>query len=247
MRKRCSFIAVLAMLLLTGCLKDDLSQGTIVLMGSESKVKPIEEVIPDTLLRFIGDATVMGNDTIILPVGNTPPDVQGEYLFFIRELYKHNGHHPIADDTLFFRFGGDRPFDSLDYYPEGQHNRITPGDLLEKGFSLQHVDTVYLMGDGSAFTAYFTVAYNDCYEPMSQVNYTLKRGYVITGTVTENGIAKAIMACVNISAVPDAPSQYIPFDAFERSIVNRIYVYRIHSNNPTNPFGSAIRQQWYHN
>lgn len=243
MKKGTLFIAVLA-LLLTGCLKDDPTQGTIIVMGTESDVRSIEQVIPDTLLNFIADRTVMGNDTIVLPRGNTPPDVQGEYLFFPRELYKHNGHHPLADDTLFFRFGGDAPIESLSYYPEGQHNRITPGDLIEKGSPQQHLDKVYLMGEGTGFTAYFDVAYYNCYEPMSEVYYTLTRGYVITGTVSERGIDHAILACVNISAVPNNPSQYIPFDAFERALVNRIYVYRVQTDGP-DPFGTAIRQQWY--
>lgn len=246
MKKGFLFVATLLVLLLAGCLKDDMNVGTIVLMGTESDVKSIEEVIPDTLLRFIMDKEAMNDDTIVLPRGNTPPDIQGEYLFFPRELYKENGHHPVAGDTLFFRFGGDRPIDTLAYYPVGQHNRIAPGDLLEKGFSQQKVDTVYLMGNGSDFTAYFTVAYGDCYEPMSQVDYTLTRGYIITGTVTERGISRAIIACVNISAELNTPSPYVPFDAFERSIVNRIYIYRVQTNTPTNLFGSAIKQQWYH-
>ena len=251
MRKTYPFIAFLAMLLLTGCLKEDLVRGTVALMGSESYVKPIEEVIPDTLLRFIADSSVMGNDTIVLPCGNVPPDIQGEYLFFPRELYKHNGHHPLADDTLFFRFGGDYRVDTLDNdvwvcYPDGQHNRIASGDLLEKGFSQKTIDTVYLMGEGNGFTAYFKVDYKDCYEPMSQVYYTLTRGYIITGTITESGIRHAIIACVNIAAMPQTPSQYIPFDAFERSMVNRIYIYRVQANN-SNPFGTAVRQQWYQN
>lgn len=245
MKRGALFIAALT-LLLTGCLKDDLSTKTIVLMGSESYVKPIEEVIPDTLLRFVADKTVMGDDTIVLPTGNIPPDIQGEYLFYPRELYKHNGHHPIAGDTLYFRFGGDRPIDTLWYYPEGQQNRVAPGDLLEKGFTQSHIDTVYLMGNGREFTAYFTVAYNDCFEPMTQVYYTLTRGCFITGTVTESGITHAIVACVNISAVPNTPSPYIPFDTFERSLVNRIYIYRVQTNQ-ADPFGSAVRQQWYQN
>ncbi len=245
MKKGFLFIAALT-LLLTGCLKDDMSQGTIVLMGTESYVKSIEEVIPDTLLRFIADTTVMGDETIVLPRGNTPPDIQGEYMFFPRELYKDNGHHPLAGDTLFFRFGGHQPIDTLLYYPQGQHNRVAPGDIHEKGFLQEKIDTVYLMGEGTRFTAYFKVAYKNCYEPMSHLYYTLTRGYVITGTVAESGIANAIVACVNISAEPNTPSQFIPFDSFERYMVNRIYIYRVQSNGQ-NPFGSAVRQKWYQN
>lgn len=244
MKKGFLFIAALT-LMLTGCLKDDISQPTIVLMGSESGIKPIEEVIPDTLLRFITDTAAMGDDVIVLPTGNIPPDVQGEYMFFPRDLYKDNGYHPLAGDTLLFRFGGEQPIDTLLYYPQGQHNRSVPGDIHEKGFHQERIDTVYLMGEGSRFAAYFTVAYKNCYELNSHLYYTLTRGYVITGTVTESGIANAIVACVNISAEPNTPSQFIPFDSFEHYMVNRIYIYRVQTNDP-NAFGLAVRRKWYH-
>ena len=217
--------------LLTGCLKDDTTQGTIVLMGTEADVKPVEEVIPDTLLAFITDPSVMGDDVIDLPTGCTPPDIQGEYLFCPRELFHDNGHQPVANDTLFFRF-------------DGQHNRIAPGDLREKGFSQRHIHQVYVMGNGNDFTAYFTVKYDDCYEPMSQVEFSLTRGYILTGTVTSTGIDHAVVACVNIAVEPNSPSQYVSIDAL-KTLENRIYIYRIHSDDPAQPYGSAIKQQWY--
>ena len=41
-------LPILLATLVTGCLKDDPNERTIVLLGTESEVKPIEEVIPDT-------------------------------------------------------------------------------------------------------------------------------------------------------------------------------------------------------
>ncbi len=241
MKQKLWLMAALLTMLMTGCLKDDL-QGTIVLMGTESDVKSIEEVLPDTLLTFVRDIAAMGGRILELPEGNTPPDIQGEFLFFPRELYAHNGHHPEANDTLFFRFGGEG--DTLGYYPEGQHNRCVSVDIFEKGFSLKHVENAYVMGSGDDFTAYFTVPYDDCFESMSGVYYTLTRGYVIKGKVTEAGIEEAVMACVNISAEPNNPSDYVPENAF-RLMLNRIYIYRVNTGDTSNPFGSAVRQQWY--
>lgn len=241
MKEKLWLMAALLMVLMTGCLKDDL-QGTIVLMGTESDVKSIEEVIPDTLLSFVADTTEMEGEVLELHEGITPPDIQGEYMFFPRELYADNGHHPEANDTLFFRFGGDG--DTLGYYPEGQHNRCMPVDILEKGFSQKHVDKAYVMGNGSDFTAYFTVPYDDCFESMSGIYFTLTRGYVIKGTVSDTGIDDVVMACVNISAEPNNPSDYVPDDAF-RLMLNRIYIYRVNTGNTSDPFGSAVRQQWY--
>lgn len=243
MKKTLLLIPALLMLLLAGCLKDDPNQGTIVLLGTESDVKPIEEVIPDTLLSFISNAAVMGEEVIQLPTGCTPPDIQGEYLFFPRELYKENGHHPSAGDTLFLRFGGTYS-DDYGTYLHGQHNRITPGDLRDPGFSQQSVKSIYLMGEGNDFTAYFTVNYDDCYDPASETEYTLTRGYILTGTVTSTGIDQAVVACVNIAVEPHSPSQFVPLDAF-RTLVDRIYIYRVQTTDLTHPYGLAIRRQWY--
>ena len=52
-------LPILLATLVTGCLKDDPSERTIVLLGTESEVKPIEEVIPDTLTVFIKDSVAL--------------------------------------------------------------------------------------------------------------------------------------------------------------------------------------------
>lgn len=243
MKRKSWILAALLAVVFSGCLKDA-GEETIVLMGTESGVQRIEDVIPDTLLNFISDTRAMHGEPIDLPYGNTPPDIQGEFVFYPRELYADNGFHPTANDSLCLRFGGD--CDTLGCYPHGQHNRLTPCDIFENGFSRQHVDAISLFGNGEAFAAYFIVSFDDCYEPMSGVNYTLTRGYIVVGEMTSDGIDHAVVACVNKDVTPNNPSEYIPENAF-RVLKDRIYVYRVKTNDSSHPYGMAVRQQWYFN
>jgi len=273
-------LPVLLTMLATGCLKDDLNERTIVLMGSEFDVKPIDSVVSDTLLVFIQDADAMAPAQVLnLPTGKTPPDIQGSYMFFPRALYAHNGHQPAANDTLYFRFGGkptaipqitdivlhkgDTLFvgadtlvlpadstiqitDTLFYYSEGQHNRTVPyefyGDITEKDNKEELKSGIaYVMGYGNNFTMYFKIEY-ECKEEFSGAEFTLERGYILTGTISDLGIEHAVLACVNLKAEVTSSSSTVPNDAIE-SMVNRIYIYRV-LGGATSPFGRAIRKEW---
>lgn len=275
MKRTFLFFTVFASLWLTSCLKDDPSQGTIALMGTEADVKPIDQVIPDTLLHFIGDSNVMHNQVIDLPAGVTPPDIQGEFMFAPRELFAYN-HHFVPNDTVRIRFGGDpsflstivtdtieigvdtvitetdtilKPIDSLvvdtvsvPYYLEGQHNMLVPvdiyGDVIEKGNQYNKKQANgYVMGSGKRFTAYFAVDYA-C--EMDGVDFAYRRGYVVTGEIAPEGIKNAVMAIVNMDVVVDGNSIYANFPEKDW-----IYVYRAKSDDSQNPFGVAIRQNWY--
>ena len=276
MKKLIWLMPVLLAMLVTGCLKDEMDGKTIVLMGTESDVQPIDNVIPDTLLNFLMDPAVLENP---LPIGNMPPDIQGEYLFGPRELYAYNDTHQLEDnDTLYFRFGGAADtlsvsadtmvFQVVDtivqdgdtvvtqhdsivvvnnvnlYYPYGQHNRVTPCDILENSFPRESISKAFVMGEGDQFTAYFTVKYVDLEEPNSGAKFSLTRGYIITGTVTESGIDHAVVASINIDAESNAVPSSIPND-FCESMKGQIFVYRVKTNDPSNPFGSAVREKWY--
>ena len=165
---------------LTGCLKDDPKVDTIVMMGSESYVKSIEEVIPDTLLKYIAHST-----DLTLYGGNIPPDMQGEFVFAPRELIKYNTNPLPANDSLFFKFAS-------------QHNRVTSCDFHETDCALIHLDTIYLMGNGSFFTAYFVVKYRNINQ-LPGADYDLDRAVVITGEVNGSGnISHAVYACFTI-------------------------------------------------
>ena len=105
-------LALAASMLLGSCLKDDPNVGTIVLMGTESYVDSIRGVVPDSLLKVMDE--VVGE----LPTGNTPPDVQGEFVLCPKELIWYNGYSVVESDSICFRFGG--AADSLGCYPNGQ-------------------------------------------------------------------------------------------------------------------------------
>ena len=267
-------------MLVTGCLKEDLNENTIILMGSESDVVPIEEMGIDTLLAYVSDTSVMHTLVMDLPTGSIPPDIQGGYLFGPRFLDKYNGGTPPgANDTVLFRFGGaqdslivlvDHTFHAGDaliqgndttwfaadttiqltettyYYPNGQHNRMVPcaiyGDVVERDGYQTKSAAAFVVGSGSAFTAYFTVEY-DCDETQTGLEYTLKRGYVLTGSITPEGIERARLACVNIDATMLNASSSVPEDAI-RTMVNRIYVYRVRKQGDPIAFGTAYRCQW---
>lgn len=280
MKKLFWLLPILLTMLVTGCLKEDLNK-TIVLMGTESEVQPIDSVIPDTLLNFIQDTNVLPASLVLnLPEGNTPPDIQGEFVFSPLNLYGYNADHPLPnpEDTLFLRLGGKPSSYTIEvghlyhmgdmliqgndtlvlpadttimvpeivyYYPEGQQNQLVPcelyGDIPEKGnvYELKKTNA-YVKGHGDAFTLYFDIDYDCEYQDESGAvvaEYTLTRGYIITGTIAQLGIEHAVVACVNKEVKVKGNPTLVPPDAIE-SMVNRIYLYRIIGG------GSAIRQQW---
>lgn len=242
MKKTLLLIPALLMLLLAGCLKDDPNQGTIVLLGTESDVKPIDEehggVIPDTLLTFLADSM-----KIELPRGCTPPDIQGGYAFCPKELIggQSNGDD---NDTVFIHFGGKAEIlpNGDVYYPEGQHNCLVPCVIkYEERFHEKSVQA-YVMGEGDGFTAYFKVDYEDAYPHGTNpdgseilVEYTFTRGYVITGRITSEGIEDAKMAFVNAEVSTIISEKW-----------HQISVYGVIPEEGQQ-HGVAKRYQWYQN
>lgn len=218
---------VLLMMLAVGCLKEN-DEGTIVLMGTESDVKPVDLVIPDTLMGFLGDTVAMHQRQITLPAGNIPPDIEGEYVLAPMSLFAYNHRNPLPDDSLFFRF-------------TEQHNRLVKCDIYEKSKTRESVSNAYVMGNGKHFTAYFTVTY-ECHPIAGEnLSYELERGYLITGTVTNNGIDAAIVACLNIRVDVD-PSLTSTWVSDVQSTEGDIYVYCAMGGAP---FGSAKRFEWF--
>lgn len=266
MKKLIWLLPISLALLVASCLKDDLDK-TVVLLGTESDVQPIDSVISDTLLTFLMDTTVLKNS---LPVGNMPPDVQGEYVFGPRELYKHNHddyyiyQEGDPNDTVYFRFGGDYEIlsftdsiyleysldtitpdsivnvvdtihvqDSTYYYPEGQHNMRVSVDIKEPNLPLKTVEDAFVMGTNKSFTVYFAVNYENLINQDNGGTYSIKRGYVITGTIADDGIEQAVLACVDMES--SLADQF-----------NIIMVYRVHSDDHQKPFDTAKRKKWYH-
>lgn len=230
MKRLIWLLPISLVLLVTSCLKDEMNE-TIVLMGTESYVKRIDSIIPDTLFSYIGDSAVMGDNVIVPNRGSMPPNIQGEFVFGPRELFSYNETYHGNLDTLYIRFGGDPDTVLNSYYSQGQHNMMVVCDIKEPGLPLMSVDA-FVMGTGNQFTVYFDVTYNHVENPATGGNYSLKRGYVLAGNITNAGIERARLACVNIeSSLTD--------------MVDKIFVYRVKTDDPANPFGTASRKNWY--
>lgn len=229
--KKVFWLLPLLAMLATGCLKEN-QEGpqTIVPMGTEADVKPIEQMGIDTLLHFLNDISIL-----TLPTGNIPPDIQGECVLTPLELIAYNADHPVPGDSLYLRFGGEpswliiqvdtTSFDTVPFYPNGQNNRTVPcdikGDVMEKGnvFNMKHIDKGFVMGHDDVFTVYFIVKYNCEYMgETGNVEFELTRGYVITGMMTTNGIDQVVVACVNINVTTTDPTV--------QAMKNHIYIYR---------------------
>lgn len=229
MKRLFLLLPVVLMLFMTGCLKDDMDQKTIVLLGTEEAVKPIEEMGMDTLLRFIDDST-----NLILPQGKFPPDIQGEYMFVPRKVKVNDLLNSQELDTIYFRFGGMLSVDSTGqtvdtFYLNGQHNRLVSCDICKNSTPLAEVSNAFVMGEGNAFTAYFTATYP--VGPSGTQTGTQTRGYVITGKVSKTGIEEAVVAY---------------FHWFDGNYptgtggMDDIYIYVYYE-------GTAVRHQWYQN
>lgn len=229
MKRAFLFLTAIALLTLTSCLKDQ-GQGTLVMMGTESYVKPLGAVIPDTLLRFLEA------NNLRYFQGNTPPDVQGEYELCPRELLLSNVDAIPAGDSLFFRFGGD--CDTLTYYPHGQHGRVMPCDYLETYFDLNHSDTVYLMGEADNVTVYFAMTFPHI-NSAPGVDFDLTRGFMIMGHLPQVATDTVTMqvACVNLKVKVNKndPAVSGVSDQLLKRMEGRIYVYQ----------GPVYRKQWY--
>lgn len=230
-------MAFVLLALVASCLKDE-GNGTIVMMGSESYWKPVEKVIPDTLLRFL--------DVKGCPYskGYNPPNVQGEYELCPRELKWSNVDAIPAGDSLFFRFGGNLDTeiteeDTLWYYSHGQHGRVTPCDYLETYFDLNHADVVYLMGEGDSVTVYFAMTFPHI-NSAPGVDFDLTRGFMVIGRLpqSERDTFNVHVACVNmkVKVNENDPAVSGVSDELLEKMEGRIYVYK----------GPVYKKQWYH-
>lgn len=152
------------MLMVSSCGKSDPVNQTITLLGTESYIIPISEMIPDSLQETI--PSLFGG----FHEGFYPPNIEGEYT--INKEFCHSNF--IVDLS-----------DSQDMHLRitNQHNRVASVDFYE-GFTV-HCDTAFIMGSGSSFTLYFEEDRNMSFEDYHPYS---KRGVVIKGEKTTEGI-----------------------------------------------------------
>lgn len=157
-------------LLMASCTKND--ENTIVLIGTEYYIDDILSVIPDTLqTRFLAE---FGG----IPSGPVPPKVEGSFIVDPKQRVISNvAGWPLqaVEPNMYLRFNT-------------QHNGIVTLDLNEATETV--TDTVFVQGSGSSFAAYFIE--NKAYDmEVDNASYhvKMKRGVIMTGQVTDNGLS----------------------------------------------------------
>lgn len=172
------WLAALLPLCMFSCLKE--TNDTIILMGKESYFQNLQDVIQDSSLQ-----TFCTNNGVVLAEGVTPPDIQGEFKFANRWIKaSYTGLYPAPqnpNDTLFFRFGGEKAENGEYLTDAGQNNVVVACDFQERGLPLISYDTVYVMGHDNVFSVYFKMTQNGLQS--SGVTFNLTQGVIITGTM----------------------------------------------------------------
>ena len=149
-------------LVLSSCTKND--ETTIVPIGTEYYIDDILSAVPDSLQTQFFAA--FGS----VPTGAIPPKVEGSYVMDPKQRVASNlSGWPVntIEPNVYLRF-------------TKQHNGIVHMDLNETTETV--TDTVFVCGSGDNFAVYF----------VEDKNYELgwmKRGVIMKGKVTDNGLS----------------------------------------------------------
>ena len=181
MKKLFLLLPVLLAMFVTSCLKDDVNNETIVLLGTESDVKSINDIIPDTLLKFLADPGSIDDHNLVLPEGNNPPNIQGEYVCMVDQVFSNtSGSQPL--DSLCFRFGGEPDFSSF----WTVNDTLLKDDMLLLGLDtliIQNdtvlVDTLYHYPEGQHNRLVPCEIYGDVMEKGNRYNIKNADGFVM--------------------------------------------------------------------
>ena len=193
MKKRIFWFSCIALaVVFASCTKND--ETTIVPVGSESYIEEILQVIPDSTKQAFD--LVLGT----FPQGAIPPKIEGAFVVSPKqrvassiENWPLNPADPEVDVYM-------------DFYD--QHNGVVTVKLTE--VQEQVTDTAFVMGTGNDFTLYFIE--NKGYEveaTNATYHVSMKRGVVMKGRVTDEGIRDLYMAVV-ILAVEDDSNGVLP-------------------------------------
>ncbi len=175
-------IGLLVVVLLVGCTKND--DTTLILLGTESYVKDIEDVVSPELLNELEALPQVG----ALPQGCKPPKIEGSFKISPRRVksndqYWNQAHAVVEPDVL--------------VYFRNQHNSVVELEFYEATATL--TDTVFVVGKDNCFTVYFqenkTLTINDSIKSMT-------RAVVMTGEMCDEGIKNFLLAEI-VRAAPE--------------------------------------------
>lgn len=192
--KRKHFVFLSLGLLLAGgialnsCTENE--ENTIVPIGTEYYIDDIISVIPDTLRDdFFAD---FGN----IPEGPIPPKIEGSYVMGPKQRVASNLEGwplvlPIPEDNVNFRFSE-------------QHNELVKMELREAENEEVFTDTVFVCGNGNAFTVY-CIEEKSITPELFGVTYHAKitRGIVMKGRMASDGIEDFRYATIVLDSEDD--------------------------------------------
>lgn len=174
-------------LALSSCTKND--DNTIALIGTEYYIDDILSVVPGSVqAQFFAD---FGS----IPEGPVPPKVEGSYVMSPKQRVGSSfpeSEWPLQaiEPNVYLRF-------------TNQHNGIVKMNLNETTETV--TDTVFVCGSGNAFAVYFIE--NKEYEmPINGHTYQVrvKRGVVMKGKVTDNGLSDFRYATIIMESEDDS-------------------------------------------
>lgn len=171
----------------SACMKNE--GKTIVLIGTEYYIDDILSVIPDSLQ--VGFRASFGD----IPEGPIPDSINGSYVMSPKQRVHSNLNNNIWPTSVV------EPNVYLSF--SGQHNGIVAMDLTEETENV--TDTVFVMGNGNAFTVYFIE--DKTYDfPFDNNTYhvSVKRGVIMKGKVTDRGLADFQYASIILDAKDDS-------------------------------------------
>ena len=165
---------------------------TVVLLGKETYLKKMTEVIPDSLIG------VFENYFGTIPSGYIPPNIEGEYIVSPKRRIFSN----VSQDNW--------PLDIVE--PDfsmtlsRQHNRECIMQLNEASSTL--TDTVYISGYDNMFSVYYT---EDKTLQHSGYEHNITRNIILKGEITDTGIKDLKIASIIVKAYDNSNGNIIQY------------------------------------
>ena len=165
---------------------------TVVLLGKETYLKKMTEVIPDSLIG------VFENYFGTIPSGYIPPNIEGEYIVSPKRRIFSN----VSQDNW--------PLDIVE--PDfsmtlsRQHNRECIMQLNEASSTL--TDTVYISGYDNMFSVYYT---EDKTLQHSGYEHNITRNIIVKGEITDSGIKDLKIASIIVKAYDNSNGNIIQY------------------------------------
>ena len=168
-------LGILVVLSMASCKKLMDGDEAIILIGTEDYVKPLREMIPDSLRTKV--PALFGS----MPEGYIPPNIEGDYK--IEKQFRYSNFIDLSDDL------------DLHLRVRDQHNRVAVVDFDEGG--IVRTDTAFVMGSGAQFSLYFEEERNMVF----MGNHSrVTRCVIFTGKKTDEGIKNLFFGNVILAA-----------------------------------------------